>query len=323
MAPYCYIENDRPAQLPTEYTPGGDSRTTGFWRPGPISPDFKHVEVLPNLTHRVVKYIDDHAPQSKENPFLIYFALTAPHCPIAPADFVKGASQAGGYGDFVVEVDWAVGEVLKALDRNGIANDTLIFFTSDNGSPARTKVDHSPYSMMRIYHHYPNANLRGIKADVWEGGHREPCFARWPRNIPAGTVSHETICLVDLMATCAAIVGEDLPSNAAEDSFNLLPLLRQQSSRPIRDVTVHQSGEGMYALRQGPWKMIFGVGNGGWDQYKYHAKMDDPYGQLYNIETDIGEKVNLYDQHPEMVKKFWEMLLEIEFQGHSRPMIRT
>jgi len=324
MPPYCYIENDRPVQIPTEHTPGGDPHTTGFWRPGPISPDFKHVEVLPNLTHRVAKYIDDHAGRSKETPFFVYFALTGPHQPIAPTDAFKGSSKAGAYGDFVVEVDWAIGEVMKALDRNGISDGTLIIVTSDNGCPARTHIDNNPYAMMRIYHHYPNGKLRGIKADIWEGGHREPFIARWPGQIPAGTTSDETICLADLMATCATIVGEDLLSNAAEDSYNILPaMLARPSGHPIREVTIHHSSRGMYALRHGPWKLIFGLGGGGWDKDKYQAKPDDPDGQLYNVESDIEEKVNLYDRHPDRVRTLWNALEEIKFQGHSRPLSRT
>ncbi len=135
MPPYCYIENDRPVARPTLTVKEGKSTDDGWWRAGAISPGFKHVEVLPKLTERAVEYIDAHAGKAPGQPFFVYFPLPAPHCPIAPADFVKGRSKAGGYGDFVVEVDWTVGQVVKALDRNGLADNTLIIVTSDNGSP--------------------------------------------------------------------------------------------------------------------------------------------------------------------------------------------
>ncbi|MHC4751647.1 MAG: sulfatase-like hydrolase/transferase [Planctomycetota bacterium] len=280
------------------------------------------MNVLPKLTEKVVKHIDNHATKLPEKPFFIYFALPAPHCPIAPADFVKGRSKAGGYGDFVVEVDWTVGQVAKALDRNGLARDTLVIVTSDNGSPGRTKVKREPYSIIEVYGHYPNGHLRGIKADIWDGGHREPFIARWPGRIPAGTTSNELICLTDLLASCAAIVGVELPDNAGEDSYNVLPaMLDQKLAEPIREAIVHHSGSGMFSIRQGKWKLILGRGSGGFSSPKtYKPKPGEPKGQLYNLEDDVAETSNLWSKNPQIVERLTNLLESYKQQGHSRPL---
>lgn len=231
---------------------------------------------------------------------------------------MKGSSQAGDYGDFIVEIDWAVGQVMDALERNGIADNTLVILTSDNGSPARTNEDDTPYAIIRLYQHYPNGKLRGIKADIWDGGHREPFIVRWPGNVAPGSVNPETIGLTDLMATCAGIVGAKLPAEVGEDSSNILPaLLLGQRAGAIRPSTIHHSIEGMYAIRRGPWKLILGQGNGGWGQCQYKASPDDPEGQLYNMDVDVEEKENVYDQHPEVVRNLTALLQETKLQGHS------
>jgi len=322
MTPYCYIENDRPVAKPTLTTAAGKASEDGWWRAGAIAPGFKHVEVLPRLTEKAVEYIDKHTAKSKDRPFFMYFALPAPHCPIAPADFVKGRSKAGGYGDFVVEVDWTVGQVVKSLKRNGLTRDTLIIITSDNGSPGRTKIKRDPYSIIEIYGHYPNGKLRGIKADIWDGGHRDPFIARWPGNIPAGTTSDQIVCLTDLMATCAAIVGVELPDNAGEDSYNILPaLLDKKLNKPIREAIVHHSLSGMFSIRQGKWKLILGRGSGGFSKPKtYKPKPGEPEGQLYNLEEDFAESNNLWNEHPEIVERLTNLLDKYKQQGHSRPL---
>jgi arylsulfatase A-like enzyme len=322
MTPYCYIENERPVEKPTLKIEAGKASEDGWWRAGAIAPGFKHVEVLPHLTEKAVKYIDDHANMSPDRPFFMYFPLPAPHCPIAPADFVKGRSKAGGYGDFVVEVDWTVGQVVKALERNKLTGNTLIIVTSDNGSPGRTKIKRDPYSIIEVYGHYPNGNLRGIKADSWDGGHREPFIARWPGRIPAGTTNDEVICLTDFMATCAAIVGAKLPDNAGEDSFNLLPaLLDKKLKKPIRDSIVHHSLSGMFSIRQGKWKLILGLGSGGFTKpQNIEPKPGEPKGQLYNLEDDLAESNNLWSKHPEIVERLTKLLDRYKEQGYTRPL---
>jgi len=322
MPPYCYVENDRVVDEPTLTIEAGKSNEDGWWRKGAISPGFKHVEVLPHLTKKAVDYIGGHVIKSPDKPFFMYFPLPAPHCPIAPADFVRGRSRAGGYGDFVVEVDWTVGQVVRALQRNGLADNTLIMVTSDNGSPGRTKLDRAHSSIVKLYDHHPSGELRGIKADVWDGGHREPFVARWPGKIPAGTVSDELVCLTDLMATCAAIVGAKMPDDAGEDSYNILPaLFDQKRSEPIREAVVHHSLSGVFCIRQGKWKLILGRGSGGFSRPKsIKPKPGEPEGQLYNMEEDLAESRNLWNENPEIVERLTNLLEKYEEQGHSRPI---
>jgi arylsulfatase A-like enzyme len=314
MPPYCYIENDRAVASPTLTVEAGKANEDGWWRAGAISPGFKHVEVLPKLTEKAVQYIDNHAAKEPDTPLFMYFPLPAPHCPIAPAAFAKGRSKAGGYGDFVVQVDWTVGQVVKALERNGLVDNTLIMVTSDNGSPGRTKVKRDPYSIIELYGHYPNGDLRGIKADVWDGGHREPFIARWPGTIPAGAVSDELICLTDLTATCASIVGARLPDNAAEDSYDILPaLLARNRAEPIREAVVHHSLSGVFCIRQGKWKLILGRGSGGFSSPRtYKPKPGEPKGQLYDMEDDPAESRNLWSKHPETVEHLTNLLAKYQ-----------
>jgi len=326
MPPYCYIENDRVVEEPTLTVEAGEASKDGWWRKGPIAPGFKHVDVMPNLTEKAVGYIDKHAGSCGNSPFFMYFALPAPHCPIAPADFVKGRSQAGGYGDYVVEVDWTVGEVVKALERNGLTENTLIMVTSDNGSPGRTKIKRAPYSIIEVYGHYPSGNLRGIKADIWDGGHREPFIARWPARIRAGSTSDELICLTDLLATCAAIVGAKLPPllsstrrRGGEDSYNILPvLLSEKVDKPIREAVVHHSLSGMFAIRQGKWKLILGRGSGGFTKpSRVKPKPGEPQGQLYDLHKDAAETNNVWAEHPGIVQRLTNLLEKYKKQGHS------
>jgi arylsulfatase A len=322
MPPYCYVENDHVVDEPTLTIEAGKSNEDGWWRQGAISPGFKHVEVLPHLTKKAVEHIGDHAGKSPNKPLFLYFPLPAPHCPIAPSDFVKGRSRAGGYGDYVVEVDWTVGQVVRALERNGLADNTLIIVTSDNGSPARTKIDHATYSVIKIYGHYPNGELRGIKADIWDGGHREPFIACWPGKIPAGAACDELICLTDLLATSAAIVGAELPDNAGEDSYNILPaLLGKKRAEPIREAVVHHSSRGMFAIRQGKWKLVLGLGSGGFSvPMSIKPKHGEPEGQLYNLEEDLAESRNLWSEKPEIVERLTNLLEKYKQQGYSRPI---
>jgi arylsulfatase A-like enzyme len=175
---------------------------------------------------------------------------------------------------------------------------------------------------MEIYGHYPNGDLRGIKADIWDGGHREPFIARWPGRIPAGTTNDELVCLTDLMATCAAIVGARLPDNAGEDSFNILPcLLGQKLNKPVRDDVVHHSLSGMFSIRQGKWKLILGRGSGGFTRpQKIEPNPGEPAGQLYNLDDDMAESKNLWSKHPEIVERLTKLLELYKQQGRTRPL---
>lgn len=309
MPPYVYVEDDRPTAEPDRVT--GD-RGMAFWREGPTAPDFVHEEVLPNLTERVVRFIQ----AEKDNPFFVYFPLPAPHTPILPtADFV-GKSKTNAYGDFCLQVDWTVGHVLDALDEAGVADDTIVVFTADNGCSPRADFTH-----LAALGHHPSYHFRGHKADIYEGGHRIPLLVRWPAGIQAGSTCDETVCLVDLMATMAEIVGIDLPDDAGEDSVSNVPAWSgAELSTPLREATVHSSVNGSFSIRKGRWKLEFCPGSGGWS---YPKPGDEPEGspdlQLYDLEADVSERVNVVTERPEVVGELTALLAKYVKDGRSTP----
>ncbi len=246
MPPYAFIDGDRLVARPTDR-----QAKVGYVREGAKDPAFRFDRVLPDLIDRSVRFIADRAKDGPDHPFFLYLALNAPHTPIAPSPEFLGKSAVGDYGDFVQEVDASIGRVLKGLDDAGVARDTLVIVTSDNGPETLA------YPRIREHHHYSMGDLRGVKRDAWEGGHRVPFFARWPGHVPAGSVSDETICHVDLMATLAAILEVPLPNDAAEDSVDISPaLLGRPHNGPLRKATVHHTGSGRFAIRQGPLVFI-------------------------------------------------------------------
>ena len=323
VPPYCFIENEHTVGIP-------DQPRKGFpGCPGPMLEGWKPDEMLPGLMTKTVAYLDaksgqapnDKFRQRKGNPFFLYLPLTAPRMPIAPAEEFKGKSQAGAYGDFVYQVDYVVGQVMKALERNGFEKNTLVIFTSDNGSPGFDGKNMSGgYNSVQKLGHNPSYPWRGIKADIWEGGHRVPFLARWPGHIPAATTSDETICHVDLQATFAAILEQKLPNTAGEDSYNILTaLLGEKCNRPIREATVHYSRYGFFALRQGKWKLIDQLGSGGFSRpNRVKPELDGPQGQLYDLQSDPGEIKNLWTEQPKIVKNLSALLEKYKQDGRSR-----
>ncbi len=309
MPPYVWLKDDRALDTPREMTREGG-------RLGRTAEGFKAVDVMPELTRAVVDYIGEQAGNHSGRPFFVYFPLTAPHTPVVPTEEFKGRSQASDYGDFVFQVDWTIGEVMKALDRHNLRNNTLIIVTSDNGPENLTA------KLAPEYGHWSNHHFRGRKRDAWDGGHRIPFIARWPGKIRAGSTCDETICLTDLLATCAAVVGTDLPADAGEDSYNILPaLLGARRERPIREATVHHSSRGEFAIREGKWKLILCKGSGG-NRYRTGPnaiRRDDPPGQLYDVVADPSETTNLYTEHPEIVARLTALLEGYREQGRSRP----
>jgi arylsulfatase A len=287
MAPYVYIENDQVVEQPTAHTEGRNGPRGVFWRPGPIAPGFKIEEVLPTLTAKATAFIRERADTSGR-PFFLYFALTAPHTPWVPAKEFLGKSKAGDYGDFVAQVDEALGQVMRVLEETGLAGNTLLIFTSDNGA------HWTPEDKTRFAHR-ANADWRGMKADIHEAGHRVPFLARWPGKIPAGSVTNELACLTDLLATVAEIVGVPLPVNAAEDSYSLLPALLGKRPEPIREAVVHHSYDGMFSIRQGEWKLILGPGSGGFSApRRIEMQPGVVEGHLYHLGRDPHEENDLY-----------------------------
>ncbi len=309
MPPYIYIENNRFVGECDSVRP-----KSNHCRAGPVAPYFKLEEVLPDITDKTVKYIKNH---DGTKPFFIYMALTAPHTPVVPSTRFKGKNSLGEYGDFCEEVDWCVGEVLSALDQKGIAGNTLVIFTSDNGCAHYIGV-----KKLEEKGHYPSYIYRGYKADIFEGGHRVPFLVRWPEKINAGKTSGEVICLTDLLATCADITGADVPVNAAEDSVSILPaLLGQTQKYPLREATVHHSIGGYFSLRQGRWKLEMCRGSGGWGypKEKEAQKLNLPPVQLYDMNKDVSERENVYKEHPEVVERLKSLLIKYIRDGRSTP----
>ncbi len=305
MVPYVYVENDRVLAAPTEHIEkrGG----LAFYRGGPIAPGFKHEEVLDVLTRKAVDFVDRHDRSGSDAPFFLYFPLPAPHTPVLPTEPFEGRSRAGEYGDFVSQVDWTIGQVTKALKRTGELDNTLFIVTSDNGSTMKP---------MKEYDHLPNHNLRGRKSDVWDGGHRVLFVARWPGVVEPGTTSGGTICHTDLLATCAEIVGSAVPRSAGEDSVSFLPALRGDPRAARETAVVHHSISGLFAIREGKWKLIDGKGSGGWTK----GGKDDPApGQLYDMENDIGETRNLYAEHPDVAARLSALLEKYKAASRSAP----
>lgn len=325
MPPYVFVENDHPTELPSaKVAESGDAKYSRgpFWRAGAAAPAFRHADVLPRLTERAVAFLDRQAKSPEQKPFFLYLALSGPHTPYLPSAQFRGHSGAGDYGDFVETIDASVGEVLKALDRNGLAENTFLAFASDNGA-RWTPEEISQFG------HRSNLNNRGQKSDIYDGGHRIPFIIRWPGHVRAGSTSEELGCLVDLMATCAGVADMRLPHDsgrvrlphdAAEDSFDLRPALLGEAHRPIRDAVVHHSGSGLFAIRLGDWKLVLGLGSGGFTRpAKIEAQSGQPREQLYNLRTDREEQTNVAAEHPEIVRSLREKFEQIRRAGRSRP----
>lgn len=314
MPPYVYVENDKAVEAATEQIDASDK--PAYYRGGPIAPNFKHIDVLPTFTRKAVETIDRHAAEHRSNPLFLYFPLSAPHTPIMPTNEFEGKSRASVYGDFVCQVDWTVGQVMEALERNGMADNTLLIVTSDNGcSPM---VD---FPKLHAMGHDPSYHFRGYKADIYEGGHRIPFMARWPGKIRPGSSCDHITCLTDLMATAAEIVGDHLPDNAGEDSVSMLPALLGQAPEPAREAVVHHSVGGAFSIRQGKWKLEFCAGSGGWSYPKpgEAEKLGLPPIQLYDLESDVGEKQNVQDKHPEVVERLTRLMEKYVAEGRSTP----
>jgi len=308
MPPFLFLRDDGCLGMPTT------EKT--FVRKGPAHKDFEAVDVLPALTREAIAYLDGWGKSAEERPFFLYLPLTAPHTPIVPAPGFRGRTGMSSYVDFVAQVDAAVGEVVRALDRNGLRETTLVIVTSDNGCSPE-----ADFPALAGLGHHPSGPFRGHKADIFEGGHRVPFIARWPGRVKMGSTCDDTICLTDLLATCAAIVGAKLPAEAAEDSVSILPDLLGTAAGPVRQATVHHSIDGSFAVRQGDWKLILGPDSGGWSAPRPGS--DEAKGlppvQLYNLARDPGERRNLQAEHPEIIERLTGLLERYVAEGRSTP----
>ena len=313
MAPYIYIENGMPTAPVNRITE--DTGKYTWWRKGPTAADFVHEQVTPNFFNRAISYVDEMATQ--DQPFFLYLALPSPHTPILPTKEWQGRSGLNPYGDFVAMIDSYVGELVALLAQKGLAENTLVIFTSDNGCSPE-----ADFEVLREKGHNPSANYRGHKADIFEGGHRVPFVVQWPKVITSNSISERTICTTDLMATLADITSIGLGDDEGEDSYSLLPIFQDPNTTDFkREVTIHHSINGSFAIRKDQWKMIFCAGSGGWSDPKPNAKgiPELPVFQLYDLAVDPRERTNLFGQHPEIENQLSELMLYYIDKGRSTP----
>jgi arylsulfatase A len=320
--PYAWIENDRLPIAPDitlKKTPG--STKEGQWecRPGPGRSDWDFYKVLPTLTEKGVAYIQSR--KGKDRPFFLYFPLPSPHAPIVPTAEFDGKSKAGAYGDYVVQTDDSCGKLLTALRESGFDANTIVVFSSDNGP------ENYAYARDEKFDHWSAAPFRGLKRDIYEGGHHVPFIIKWPGVAKAGTVSEALISQVDLMATFAAQAGVALPANAAEDSYNFLPWLTGEEKKSPRSTMIHNTNPKDYAIRDGDWLLIDAktgaarVAGAAWNKKHQQPADDGQAVELYNLKEDIGQRHNLAEKNPDKIIQMQDLMKKIRTQGHSAPRL--
>uniref|UniRef100_UPI00272A50AE sulfatase-like hydrolase/transferase n=1 Tax=Vallitalea guaymasensis TaxID=1185412 RepID=UPI00272A50AE len=246
-------------------------------------------------------------------PFFIYFPLNAPHTPILPSKEFQGKSGTNEYGDFVLMCDDVVGKINAKLQELGIDDNTIVIFTSDNGCSLA-----ADYKELAQYGHNPSYIYRGTKADIYEGGHRIPLIVKWPDTIRPNVQCNEPVCLIDFFATISDIFGDSMEGNIAEDSVSNLPIWKEQNELPVREAMVHHSINGSFSIRKGKWKLEMCPDSGGWSDPK-PGTTDDSYPpiQLYNLEEDVRERFNVYDEHEDIVNELKNLLIQYIEDGRS------
>ncbi len=311
MPPYVYFDGRRAVEPPTAtIADNGESKRGPFWRGGARSPGFVMEEVIPKITARAVNFL-----RQPGRPFFGYVPFPAPHTPWVPSKEFQGRSRAKLYGDFIEQLDDSIGQLLRVLDETGQAENTLVIATSDNGSPWEKR------DMEEHGGHWANLNWRGQKADAYEGGHRVPFMVRWPGRVKANTVSDAGVCLTDLFATACGAAGVAVPKNAAEDSFAIQPALAgKRGETAVRPHLIHHAANGMFAIREGGWKLIEGLGSGGFTQpVKVTPKPGGPTGQLFHLAKDPYEREDVYTKHPEQVQRLTALLNAARQAERTRP----
>lgn len=323
---YAFIDGDRipiPPKEKLDRTKFPRNPYTKDFRDGVIAPDYNIEEIDQIFLRKSLSFLENHAKKVPAQRFFLFHSTQAVHLPSIPAKEWQGKSKAGPHGDFIAQLDGMIGTLVAKLKELNMEKNTLIIVTSDNGPEVASIVN-----MRKDYQHDGARPWRGVKRDQWEGGHRVPLIMKWPGIIKPATVSAQTISLTDLMATTAAITQYPLPQNAAEDSFDMLPvLLGKDAGKPIREYTLHQTWTAKYAIRSGPWKYIDHQDSGGndyrkWEGLDQYIQPDtDPTapGQLYNLSNDPGETKNLYATHPEIVKNLKTRLDSFMASGRSAP----
>ncbi len=320
--PYCFIENDRTVGIPSTFLPERLMAQNLASKRGPAMPYWNFEQLLPTWAEKADATIGACAAEGR--PFFLYLPMTSPHTPLAVnKDFIGKSGLNNLYADLVLETDFTFGRVLASLEKHGVADNTLVIFASDNGCAhyigCRQDGRGGCEAALEPQGHYPSGPYRGYKSDVWDGGHRVPCIARWPGVIEAGGACDALVCLSDLMATLADITGDALPDDAGEDSFSLMPLFRDPSAR-IREDVVHHSIGGKFAIRDRRWKLVLCPGSGGWTQSDAEAAAQGlPLVQLYDMQADPGETRNLCREAPDRVRAMLARLQRLVADGRSTP----
>ncbi len=307
MPPYAYIEDDHFTCVPTTTTRG---EGMGFWRSGVTAPDFVHQEVLDTLARRAVHVIEGR----DRRPFFLFLSLTGPHTPILPAKEFQGRSKTNAYGDFVLHCDSVVDTILETLRKEGIEDETLLIMTSDNGCSPQ-----ADFEALARCGHNPSYHFRGMKSDIYEGGHRVPLLMRWPGRIPASRVCTHLVSLADLYASLADILDCPLGEQEGVDSVSIRSLMEDPDSDAVRSHLVSQSIDGSLSLRRGRFKLEMCPGSGGWS-YPRSGSADEeglPDLQLYDLESDIGETTNIQHLYPDIVDSMREELATVVRRGRS------
>ena len=323
-----YLENDVVLDPPVLWTKKKNDITPRTYRMTPpyqnepgegkgwveAAPSFSDELVLETFAAKAVEYISKSAKAAKNGkPFFLYLPLTSPHLPHCTHPDFQGRSNCGNYGDFMEETDYRVGQVLDALKANGVEENTLVIFSSDNGAETN-------YIYQRdTYNHFSSMNFKGGKRDIYEGGHRVPFLMRWPKVIKAGRKVDIPVCQTDYLATIAEIVGAKIPDNAGEDSYSLYPVLKDDKfDENIRGAVIHHSITGRFAIRERKWKLNMLRGSGGSLKPRLiQPKAGEAIYELYNMDVDPGETTNLYFEYPEIVKKMTEKITKIIEEGRT------
>jgi len=314
MEPYLYFQDDQAIEQPTENIE--DSMPCcigGFFRGGPIAPSFKHIDVLPVTVEKAQSFIE----RNSADPFFLYVAFASPHTPWLPTSDFRGNTEVGEYGDFMMQTDDGVGKIISTLESQGVLDNTIVIFASDNG-PYWREEEKAKFG------HMSQGKWRGMKADIWEGGHRVPLIFRWPQKIASGSQSSTPVSLLDIMNTAGSAAGLEIGEGVGPDSFDLTPIL-DGSGNSDRESLIMQSSKGMYAIRKGKWKLIFGLGSGGFtkadplkEKVPSSTSGESLGGQLYDLEADPGETINLYEDKPEIVQELSDLFHDLKSRGYSR-----
>lgn len=313
--PYVYVRNLE--VVDTEFDSVPTTKFPHFWREGIKSKSLEFDQVLDDLLLEAKNFINKEA--NSNHPFFLYFPLTAPHKPVSPSEKFVGTSGKGLYGDFVTQIDWTTGEIFKLLEELNIEQNTLVIFTSDNGSAmyridSGNEPDHVTDETLAYYNassHKANSVLRGIKGDTYEGGHRVPFIMRWPARFSGGKKVNETICLTDIFETIVDVTGGVKPEGNAEDSYSFFPIITREKEYVNRPPVIHHSGgKGMFAIRKGNWKLILGDGSGARTK-PVGTPFQEPF-QLYNIESDLPESTNLIEKEIDIAEKLKTDFFEIK-----------